>query len=73
MSPTPTSSQEASTVVLRAREMLKAETALQLVNSTVTNISTEVKRQDLLHLGPWLEIHRVGLLVSCTSSTIVMS
>ncbi|KAJ7895954.1 kinase-like domain-containing protein [Mycena olivaceomarginata] len=60
MSPTPTSSQEASTVVLRAREMLEAETALQLVNSTVTNLSTEVKRQDLLHLGPWLEIHRIA-------------
>ncbi|KAJ7895938.1 kinase-like domain-containing protein [Mycena olivaceomarginata] len=38
--------------------MLEAETALQLANST--NLSTEVKRQDLLHLGPWLEIHRTA-------------
>ncbi|KAJ7783394.1 kinase-like domain-containing protein [Mycena olivaceomarginata] len=68
MSPTPTSSQEASTVVLRAREMLEAETALQLVNSTVTNLSTEVKRQDLLHLGPWLEIHRS--FASCVFRTV---
>ncbi|KAJ7745514.1 kinase-like domain-containing protein [Mycena olivaceomarginata] len=53
MSLTPTPAQEASAVVLRARGMLEAETTLQFVNSP--NLS---RRQDLLHQGPWFEIHR---------------